>query len=411
MLQELKQHTPWEGKFGGLLGDQNYSCILGIGMPLNSLTVDHLTLKQSIKQFCYQDDRPVIGYLSYEYGYVLKLGKFFKNHDMPLGCFKKYSVYLIYKNGVLSIYTQNVNQDIPWISLLSKDYTSHLKALILSVGAIKASMGKYEFEDIIHKAKLYIKNGYTFQLNISICFELKIEIEDIQNLFLYIMQMYPASQYAFIRINEFAVVSASPEKFLEVAAGKIQATPIKGTYQMPPDKHDFEAGKMLLLQSQKESQELSMIVDLIRNDLSLNSEIGSVKVLKHKLIFQVGDLLHMHSIIISQLHKDKDVIDLLLDAFPGGSVTGFPKKKTIEIINELEPHTREIYCGSIFVIEGHKDLKASIAIRSGYLNAKNNVFKFYAGSGITGDSDPNAEYDEILAKASNFFRIFNRFVV
>ena len=134
-------------------------------------------------------------------------------------------------------------------------------------------------------------------------------------------------------------------------------------------------------------------------------EFGSVRVENHKSVFRVDNLLQMHSHVTGRLKPGSTVLDLLLDAFPPGSVTGCPKKRSCEIIDSLEPHSRDVYCGTLLAIYGRRDMDSSVAIRTGFLDTGAGFFHFYAGSGIVTDSSPSCEYAETLAKADKFLQL------
>ncbi len=145
-----------------------------------------------------------------------------------------------------------------------------------------------------------------------------------------------------------------------------------------------------------------MIVDLIRNDLSANCEYGSVRVDNHKSVFAVDRLLQMYSDVTGRLRPDRDCLDLFFDAFPGGSVTGCPKKRSMEIIDVLEPHPRDVYCGSILIVRDEKNMDSSVAIRTAVYDTDDARLDVWSGSGIVVDSDPASEYQETMAKAEKF---------
>jgi para-aminobenzoate synthetase component 1 len=148
-----------------------------------------------------------------------------------------------------------------------------------------------------------------------------------------------------------------------------------------------------------------MIVDLVRNDISSNCEYGSVRVENHKSVFVVDSLLQMYANVRGKLRGGRDCLDLFFDAFPGGSVTGCPKQSSMTIIEELEPHSRGVYCGSVVVVRDKKNMDSSILIRTAVHNTETNQLDYWAGSGIVVDSSPASEYLETLAKAEKFLKL------
>ncbi|MDH4157807.1 MAG: chorismate-binding protein, partial [candidate division Zixibacteria bacterium] len=230
----------------------------------------------------------------------------------------------------------------------------------------------------------------------------RVEKLDAAELFMYLWRRKPASFYSFFHSGPYRVISTSPERFLQVRDGQVLSQPIKGTLRF---EHFDDALARKLTTSTKEDSELSMIVDLIRNDISYNCRYGSVRVENHKSTFVVDNLLQMYSNVTGILKPDRTCVDLLLDAFPGGSVTGCPKRMSMQLIDQLEPHTRDIYCGSLFVLRDRLNMDSSVAIRTGFLDTDSGELNIYGGSGIVIDSDPEAEYLETLAKAEKFIQL------
>jgi len=212
----------------------------------------------------------------------------------------------------------------------------------------------------------------------------------------------PAPFYGIFKTSEGYILSTSPERFLKVTDGSVLSQPIKGTLCFDEFSEEFIES---LTSSIKEDAELSMIVDLIRNDISADCELGSVEVTEHKSVMKVDNLLQMYSSVAGILKSDRDVVDLLFTAFPGGSVTGCPKKRSMELIDSLESHSRGVYCGSLVRIRDMANMDSSISIRTGYY--EDGVLSFYAGSGIVADSVPEMEYEESVSKADKFLRLIN----
>ena len=180
-----------------------------------------------------------------------------------------------------------------------------------------------------------ILSGTTYQLNLSTRFTWDCPDLDSLSLFRAMRAAHPAPFYAWMTSGPYRVLSTSPERFLRVEDGEVLSQPIKGTLRF--DRYAPELEKELT-GSPKESAELSMIVDLIRNDISTHCEYGSVTVDSHKSVFAVDSLLQMYANVRGTLRQAGDCLDLFFDAFPGGSVTGCPKHSSMTIIEELEPH-------------------------------------------------------------------------
>ncbi len=260
-------------------------------------------------------------------------------------------------------------------------------------------MTEAEYARTVHEVLREIRRGEYYQLNLAIEFRVPMPKEQVPGLFAGLAQHRPAPFYALMKVPPFQVLSTSPELFLRVRNGHVLSNPIKGTAEI---HDDADLALRRLLDSPKEAAELSMIVDLVRNDISSHCIPGSVQVRNHRSVFRVDRLWQAHSEVHGRMSPDSDVVDLLLDAFPGGSVTGCPKQSAMAAISRFESFDRNIYCGALFVIHDRTNLDSSIAIRTGVHDARRDEFRFYAGSGIVVDSDPRSEYRETLAKAARF---------
>ena len=207
----------------------------------------------------------------------------------------------------------------------------------------------------------------------------------------------PAPFAGYLNFGQIKVLSSSPERFLKVKGREVQTRPIKGTRPRgDTEKKDKKLAEELL-SSIKDRAELIMIVDLERNDLGRICEFGSVKVPELITLETFPTVFHTVSTIEGQLRQGKDRIDLLKATFPGGSITGAPKIRSMEIIDELEPTTRGIYTGALGYFGFNDTMDINIVIRT--LLVKNEDFYFQVGGGIVADSDPENEFQETLDKA------------
>jgi len=249
--------------------------------------------------------------------------------------------------------------------------------------------------EIVQKAKDYIAAGDIFQVNLSQRFSCPLRVHPWQ-LYKRLRRINPAPFAAYLVYPEVVVASASPERFLKVREGIVETRPIKGTRRRGTDPREDQQLKLELLSSEKDRAELVMIVDLERNDLGRVCEIGSVHVPELVCLEEYATVFHLVSTVKGKLALDRDLVDLLRATFPGGSITGAPKIRAMEIIEELEPVKRGIYTGSIGYLgfEGSADL--SIVIRTFVI--KNGFAYFQVGGGIVADSEPEAEYWETIYK-------------
>ncbi len=390
----------------GYPGETN--SLVGFG-PYDELIVTEETSKKDIAAFAFSTPDPTFGFLSYPYGRITQGVTPVKSSKFPLGYLKKYSTIITYSVNTMILTIAGEPNNIPAI-LKKTDISGPMSSPVIDHSSLESvnlrqSLERDDYIEGVKKALEYIRSGYIYQLNLTIKYSAEAANLDTAWLFMHLWKAHPAPFYAYFCSGSNKIISTSPERFLKVENGKVLSQPIKGTLAF--DKYD-ESLISKLVDSPKEAAELSMIVDMIRNDISLNCQFGSVRVENHKSTFVVDKMLQMYSNVRGELKPESTCIDLLFDAFPGGSITGCPKKMAMTLIDELEPHTRDVYCGAFFVIHDKKNMDSSIAIRTGYYNEEEQAFNFYAGSGIVVDSDPEREYLETTAKASKFLNILGR---
>jgi len=256
----------------------------------------------------------------------------------------------------------------------------------------------------VKRVKEYIAAGDVFQVNLSQRFSADFSASP-WTLYRCLSCMNPAPFAAYLQFPGLNVVSASPERFLKVTGRQVETRPIKGTRPRGKNPASDRSLRQELWNSAKDRAELTMIIDLERNDLGRVCETGSVRVPELFRLEEYATVFHLVSTVTGTLAPGRDTIDLLKATFPGGSITGAPKIRAMEIIEELEPVRRGIYTGSIGWIgyQGNADL--NIVIRT--FIVKGNRVYFQAGGGITADSAPEAEYEETLDKAEALFRALN----
>jgi len=254
----------------------------------------------------------------------------------------------------------------------------------------------------IARAKEYIAAGDIFQVNLSQRFETALAVPPAE-LYRRLRRANPAPFAAYLSLgDEGAVLSSSPERFLKVAGGHVETRPIKGTRPRGATPAEDQRLAAELLASPKDAAELTMIVDLERNDLGRVCDYGSVVVTEHKALEAYASVFHLVSTVEGRLHEGRDLVDLLKATFPGGSITGAPKVRAMEIIDELEPTQRSVYTGSIGYLGFDDAADLNIAIRT-ILVRGGRAFA-QVGGGIVADSDPAAEYQETLDKGQRLFQ-------
>ncbi|KKM08951.1 aminobenzoate synthetase [Clostridiales bacterium PH28_bin88] len=260
----------------------------------------------------------------------------------------------------------------------------------------------------VQRAIDYIYAGDIYQVNLSQRFTAEFA-GDPAGLYRHLRDINPAPFASFLNFHDVVVVSSSPERFLKLTGGMVETRPIKGTRPRGKTPEEDRALREELCNSVKDRAELVMIVDLERNDLGRVCEPGSVQVTELFTLEEYATVYHLVATIKGKLREDKDVIDLLKASFPGGSITGAPKIRSMEIIEELEPTKRNIYTGSIGYLGFDGDADLNIVIRT--IIIKDNKAYFQVGGGIVADSVPEKEYQETLDKAKALMRALKgRFV-
>ena len=261
---------------------------------------------------------------------------------------------------------------------------------------LKSNFTPKEYMMAVNRVRDYIAAGDVFQVNLSQRFEADLKIPPYE-LYKRLRAVNPAPFASYLNFPGIAIVSASPERFLKVQSDLVETRPIKGTRPRGRTPIEDERLAQELTRSTKDHAENVMIVDLERNDLGQVCQYGSVKVTELAILETFPTVFHLTSTVVGRLRRGKSNIDLLKAAFPGGSITGAPKVRAMEIIDELEPTKRSVYTGSIGYLSFNEDMDINIVIRT-FLIKEGKAY-FQVGGGIIYDSDSEAEYVETLDKA------------
>lgn len=261
---------------------------------------------------------------------------------------------------------------------------------------LKFNFTKELYIGAVKRIKDYITAGDVYQVNLSQRIETHVDIPP-HELYKNLRSINPAPFSCYLAFDDVAIISSSPERFLHVNARHVQTRPIKGTRPRGKDAKTDEIMKQALLSSPKDDAELTMIIDLERNDLGRVCDYGSVRVMERKVLETYPTVHHLVSTIEGDLYERYDFIDLLKATFPGGSITGAPKIRAMQIIDELEPTQRSVYTGAIGYIGFKGDADLNIAIRTFIMKGRKVYFQ--VGSGIVADSNEEEEYEETLHKA------------
>ena len=265
----------------------------------------------------------------------------------------------------------------------------------------RSNFTKEDYMDAVNKVRGYIRNGDIYQANLTQRFSCDIKRTPIE-IYNCLRTVNPAPFAAYVDFEEGCVLSSSPERFIKIRNRRVETRPIKGTRPRGANPEEDRINRQELLASEKDKSELLMIVDLERNDIGRVSKPGSVAVTELFHLEEYATVYHLVSTIIGDIKDDCDELDCIMSTFPGGSITGAPKIRAMEIIDELEPTQRNVYTGSIGYIGFDGSVDLNIAIRT--IVTKEDKAYFQVGGGIVWDSDPEEEYQETLHKGKALFK-------
>ncbi|HFD4276645.1 TPA: aminodeoxychorismate synthase component I [Vibrio parahaemolyticus] len=338
-----------------------------------------------------------LGYFSYDLGRRVETmpeqaEKDLNTPDMAVGLYE-WAVVVDHKLKKAYLVGQNIEQAWQW---LDKQEAEQSVDFALS-GDWLSNMTKESYATRFDKVQEYLLSGDCYQINLAQRFNAPYQGSEWQA-YLKLESANQAPFSAFVRMPESSILSISPERFLELKDRVIETKPIKGTRPRSEDPKQDNANAHDLQTAEKDQAENLMIVDLLRNDIGRVASPGSVHVPKLFDIESFPAVHHLVSTIRANLDEQYSPADLLRACFPGGSITGAPKVRAMQIIEELEPHRRSAYCGSIGYISRHGRMDTSITIRT--LVAENHKLYAWAGGGVVADSDCASEYQETLDKLS-----------
>ncbi|MCV4288019.1 aminodeoxychorismate synthase component I [Pseudomonas capsici] len=275
-------------------------------------------------------------------------------------------------------------------------------------GPFQADLSALDYRTALDRIRDYIQAGDCYQVNFAQRFQTRCE-GDSWAAYCALREACPTPFSGFQSLPDGdAILSLSPERFVKVSHREVETRPIKGTRPRGRDAMEDEAYAQELLASIKDRAENLMIVDLLRNDLGRSCTIGSVRVPELFSLESYPNVHHLVSSVTGELAADKDALDLIAGSFPGGSITGAPKIRAMQIIDELEPTRRGLYCGSLMYMDVRGEMDSSIAIRS--LLVKDGRISCWGGGGIVADSDCESEYQESFTKVRVLLRTLESFV-
>lgn len=343
-----------------------------------------------------------IGYLSYDAAHCIERLPMTAPDDigMPLMEMVFYQDLLVFDCQRASVFLVQVDvgngySDVHGLTDVLEAGMAPLDAYRVSPPASCCTQEQYVM--LVQRIIDYIKRGDVYEVNLSHRFRASYK-GDAYCLFMTLYRINPAPFSAFLNYGDTVIISNSPERFLRAEKRWVETRPIKGTIRRSDDSDEDRKNRMTLLNSAKDEAELAMIVDLLRNDLGKVCDYGSVRVREHKRIEGFTNVWHLVSIVEGTIRADQDYGSLVKACFPGGSVTGCPKIRSMEIIDELESYARNLYTGMIFIINDTR-LDSSIVIRT--IIARRHTLYFSVGGAVVYDSVPEQEYEETLAKAQS----------
>jgi para-aminobenzoate synthetase component 1 len=268
-----------------------------------------------------------------------------------------------------------------------------------------SNMTYEDYKRAFCRIKHYIHEGDCYQVNLAQRFEVGVK-GSLWQAYQLLRKLNPAPFGCYLNTPYAQILSSSPERFLRVRDGEVETKPVKGTRPRASDVGEDRRLVKQLSECRKDRAENVMIVDLLRSDLSKSCALGTVRVRKLFEVESFATVHHLVSTITGQLNTESDALELLRGCFPGGSITGAPKVRAMEIIEELESYQRGVYCGSVAYVGFDGAMDSNIAIRT--LVHSDGRLRFWAGGGIIADSEVDAEYSETLDKAAAFLKLLKQ---
>lgn len=343
----------------------------------------------------------LIGYATYELGRDIEIipKTTINSYEMPVVQLLAYKTYFIF----------DTIEHLAWEIKIHYRKTKYLHKTSQKDNSFKIRNLSQETSkaDYIKKVKViqdYITKGDVYEVNLT----QQVSGDFSGNAYDFFKKLYSindAPYSCFFNLDNLKIVSNSPELFLRAKGREVETRPIKGTIPRSNNSAIDLQNRQSLLNSEKDQAELFMIIDLLRNDLGKVSEIGSVKVKNAKKLEPYKNVYHLVGIVESNLDKKYNYTDLLKATFPGGSITGCPKIRAMEIIDEIETYTRNLYTGSIFIIN-KEFFNSNIVIRTAII--KDDKIFINSGGAITIDSNPNEEYLEMKVKIKNIMELLEK---
>jgi para-aminobenzoate synthetase component 1 len=381
--------------------DASFECMLGVGCA-RAYTFDGDNDLEAFQKFHDQNPSWLFGHL----GYNAAGNSYIKHKQLDLnfgdGFFFEPETIIKLSLNKIEVLKSNKNAEVLIAEIENTVIFSFEESIDLQIKSVK---NKAEYIATISKLKEHIKRGDCYEVNFCQYFTVENASINPINVYRKLTELSPAPFGSLYKLNDNYCLCASPERFLQKKGAQLISQPIKGTSIRDVDPLKDAANKNYLITSTKEKSENVMVVDLVRNDMSMVCKKGSVSV---KELFAVHSFPQVHQLISTikgTLEEGKKFTDAIQACFPMGSMTGAPKKRVMELIEEYEFSPRGLFSGSIGYITPAGDFDFNVVIRSVFYNENNKKISFFAGSGITFYSNAEEEYEECMLKANALIKV------
>ena len=381
--------------------DASFECMLGVGC-VRAYTFDGDNDLEALQKFHDQNPSWLFGHL----GYNATGNSYIKNKQLDLnfgdGFFFEPETIIKLSLNKIEVLKSNKNAEVLIAEIENTLIFSFEESIDLQ---IKPVINKAEYIATISKLKEHIKRGDCYEVNFCQHFAVENAIINPINVYTKLTELSPAPFGALYKLNDNYCLCASPERFLQKKGLQLISQPIKGTSKRDADPFKDAANKNYLTTSTKEKSENVMVVDLVRNDMSMVCKNGSVSVKELFAVYSFPQVHQLISTIKGTLDEGKKFTEVIVACFPMGSMTGTPKKRVMEFIEEYEFSPRGLFSGSIGYITPSGDFDFNVVIRSVFYNDNKKKVSFFAGSGITFYSNAEEEYEECMLKAKALIKV------
>jgi para-aminobenzoate synthetase component 1 len=386
-----------------------YDFLVGISVR-EEIKINKKNGFEALKAFSRSNNDWIFGYLSYDLKNEIE--DLTSNHIdeivfPDLHFFVPEIVFTCKKEQIEIFYFQDQYSEQDIIKLLQSIEKSEINFPLAIPSDIKlnSSFSKADYLETVEKLKQHIQLGDIYEINLCQEFNFTSSIDPLST-FIKLKELSPTPFSCLYRLNDNYLICASPERFIKKSGTKIISQPIKGTIRRGKSEEEDNYLKEKLANDPKERSENVMIVDLVRNDLSRTAKKGTVKVEELYGIYSFQQVHQMISTVVSEVDESTDIIDVIKNAFPMGSMTGAPKIRAMQLIEQYEKTKRGLYSGAVGFITPDKNFDFNVVIRSILYNQAKNYVSFTVGGAITSLSEPENEFDECMVKAKAITELF-----